>query len=358
MWLDGGHDYLDGLEGELKELACFAILLRRHAPESVGDAAPGTRRSRPAARVAAAVLLVAALVIGLSVGLSQSSSGNSPVPLGGLTKAPMPLALYDEVLVQAGTSGDPYPHAPALWVETTAAKVDEYLVAYNFPSQKAVPGSLHEWVAEIDAHFYGDPARKMGPFSSMIFAWVPSSELRRYRMPMGGEASGFPAVPLDVLERLGTVHRQYIRRPHSAPAVSSPGTGAPTTLPRGVSAMLQGEIVLYRPFNRTLTLGWTGLTAGELRSKVPWSAVPANIPADWPVWAVEVSEQLCCQVNSTGGFPTDWLLVWPSAHNLSTYDTSSRKGSSDLLGITRLAQLGPVHWIRGDREVIAAVGLP
>ncbi len=362
-WLGSGHDYLDRLEPEVNELARAAILLRRHVSEPAGGLAELlTRRERNQwGRIVAAVALaVVAAGIGLAVGLTRSGSGS--VPLGRLTKAPMPVGLYAEVAQQAGGNGNPYPTSPVLWVETTAARIDEYLVAYHFPDQQTVPGSLREWVAEIDAPFFGDPARRIGRFTSMLFGWVPFADERRLaaerRGTAGGQTSGFPAVPLGVLEQLGTVHRQYIARPRYQGPVSSRGAGAPKTLPAGVRAMLQGEIVSYRPFNSTLTLGWSGLTAGKLRADVPWSVVPPSIPANWPVWVVEISQQLCCQVNSTGGFPAEWLLVWPLRHDLFSYDLSSSQGSSDLLGITRLAQLGPVHLIRGDTKVIAAIGLP
>lgn len=353
-WIESGREATDDLRSGVAELARVALLVCQHVEAPVrGKAAPPTGRTpMRTPRIAAAVLLLAGLAVGLALVLSQSATLRPSVPLGGLTEAAMPAGLYQEVALQAGASGDPYPSAPVLWVRTTAAKVDRWLGPYHVPSQSKAPPALTEWVAEATGRFYGNPPERSDRFGSMVVDWVPYSEARRHidtGSTLGGETSGYPLVPLAVLEQLGSVHREHLSVPSYARAAPGPYTGAPRSLPPALRTIMRSWLVDFEPFNGTLSLRWVGLTAAQLRGKVPWSDVPASLPANYSVWVVQLSEQ-------HSAFGTMWWYVWPQKSSLQ--GGASSQGGSDLLGITRLSQLGRVHSVVGERAVVTSIGKP
>ncbi len=351
-WLDSDHEPPEVLAAPEADLARVALLVRRHV-----DEAPAVPRwlppGHPLVRAAAVVLLLAGLAVGVAVGASRSGSPQPDVPLGGLTEAPMPSALYDEIAVQTGSNGDPYPSAPVLWVRTTASKIDRWLTPYHMPSQSRLPAGLTEWVAQATGRFYGLPSTRSSRFDSMLFAWVPFSQVRRLSAPPGGsppggETSGFPAVPLAVLEELGTVHREQLARPRYASAALGRYTGVPGSLPPAVRTDLRSALVPFEPINGSLAVDWVGLTAGQLRAKVPWSTVPPNLPSNFSVVVVRISE-------SGSAFGTEWWYFWAPRR---IFEEASVQGSSGLLGITHLGQLGPVHRLRGVHSVVHRIGRP
>lgn len=347
-WLDSDRASTGELPGEMVDLAEVARLVCQHVTEPGGERQSGRSVTRRVLEVAAVLLLVAGLVLGLVVGTARSGSSGHVVPLGQVSIAAMPKPLEQEVALQAGSSGDPYPSAPVLWVKTTASKIEQYLVPYHFPSQAKLPPDLTEWVAQSTGHFYGDPSTETGAFSSMIFSWVPMSvtaTFAHHHLFPGGQGSGLAAVPLGVLEQLGNLHRQYLRAPQYAAAAPGQFTGVPRLLPRGVGATIQMYLVELKPLAADLRLDWAGLTAGQLRSKVPWSMVPASLPANYSVWAVELTER--------GSLLSPmWLYFWWTGKSFGEHEAT---GSLDLLGITRLGQLGPVHSIVGAQQVRRAL---
>ncbi len=355
-WLDSDREPPEALAEPEADLARVALLVRRHVDEAPA-VPPRARGGRPlvrAGRAAAVVLLVAGLAIGVAVGASRSGSRQPDVPLGALTEARMPSGLYEEIATQAGSAGDPYPPAPVLWVRTTASKIDRWLTPYHMPSQSRLPAGLTEWVAQATGRFYGFPSTRSSRFDSMLFAWVPFSwEVRRLSSPPrasapGGETSGFPAVPLAVLEELGTVHREQLTRPRFASAAPGRYTGVPTALPPAVRTDLRFALVQFEPINGSLAVDWVGLTAGQLRAKVPWSPVPASLPANFSVLVVRISE-------SGSAFGNEW---WYFSAPRRIFEEASVQGSSGLLGIARLGQLGPVHHLRGLHSVVHVIGPP
>jgi len=129
----------------MAKVAEFVCLLAPVDPTTAVPYAPPPHRLPSPLRIAAVVMLLLGLASGLW--LVASRSGHAPeVPAGTVTPGLMPSGLYAELETQAGTSGNPYPSTPVLWVKTTAGATENLLRDYHVGSQPGVSAGTVEWM--------------------------------------------------------------------------------------------------------------------------------------------------------------------------------------------------------------------
>jgi hypothetical protein len=319
----------------MAKVAEFVCLLAPVDPTTAVPYAPPPHRLPSPLRIAAVVMLLLGRASGLW--LVASRSGHAPeVPAGTVTPGLMPSGLYAELETQAGTSGNPYPSTPVLWVKTTAGATENLLRDYHVGSQPGVSAGTVEWVGQVTSRFYGDPEHESNVYGTILEVWIrpvhPPTPI-----PAGPSASGFPAAPLSVLEQLGAVHSQFLRPPPPAPV-----------LPALLSRTLEGEwSEVYRGRQPSVPVLWVKTTVGTIGSGTDRAIGLPSTPAAMAVWVVHYRATFGSSPPGHAA-ASDWYVttngrtpLWQVTGRLSLPPSARRIG--DLTALGRVQEL----WLDG-----------
>jgi len=354
----GNHETPTDWDDELEAMTKVAELVSRRVTAPVHpDAEPATApslRLPSLLRIAAVVLLVLGLASGLWLAAGRSGNGQNP-PTGRVTPGQMPSALYAELETQAGTSGNPYPSTPVLWVKTTAGATERLLGDYHVGSQPGVPAGTVEWVGQVTSRFYGDPEHKSNIYGTILDVWIPPVHPPR-PVPAGPSASGFAPAPLSVLEQLGTVHSQFLRPPPPAPV-----------LPAVLSQTLRTDWgTLYGGRQPSLPVLWVKTTVGRIGSATDRAIGLPTGPSSLVVWVVQYRATSVPSYRGPG-LPSDWYVstngrtpAWQFTGSHGLPPKARRIG--DLSSLGRVQELwlngGPPSTLTPQERQMLEVALP
>ncbi|MGD0594084.1 MAG: hypothetical protein ABSB54_10465 [Acidimicrobiales bacterium] len=248
----------------------------------------------------------------------------------------LPPSIAATLEADARANHEPYPAAPALWVETTAGTFRHVLgadAAKDFTLTATAPAGTPVWIVDYAAGFrQGNPRAVDSPLWVLALGVAGAAQHSWLGNPPGlSQLSGLPN-----RKRFGQVYEAWIA-PSLQPALS------PLVADAVASDLEQRySTTSYLNVPRRVDGTWTETTVAALESfsRPQVEDGFAGIPGNTPVWAIVLSG-LSPTRYASGRF--DWVIVTTTRPGSSTVVPWTALGASPLFGITRLSQIGAVH---------------